>query len=225
MGVAEVRPTPADFLKRSLDHLAVDLPPMGIKIGMTGSAEGVRAVLSFLQDLPEVWTVNSRFFIVLDPVLRSSSGTDLTGLESLDALSQLLPHVGWITPNWAELAALTGISVSSLQQAEAASDILGKLYPTLFIVVTGGSCDLPVDILRLPSGEFYQFSGEHIETSSTHGTGCAFSSALLSRLILGDGPVAAVQTAKDYVTEAIRRAPHIGHGKGPLNLLWPLRHT
>jgi hydroxymethylpyrimidine/phosphomethylpyrimidine kinase len=222
LGVAEVRPTPADFLRRSLDYLTVDLPPKGIKIGMTGSVEVIEAINSFIQALPEINSLNFTIPIVIDPVLRSSSGADLTGSESLDALHQLLPHVTWITPNWAELRALTGLPITSLAQAEAAANLLGRLYPSLFIVVTAGDCIPPTDLLRLPSGEFYRFSGEHIETSATHGTGCAFSSALLSRLVLGYGPVEAVQAAKEYVTEAIRRAPRIGHGKGPLNLLWPI---
>jgi hydroxymethylpyrimidine/phosphomethylpyrimidine kinase len=62
-----------------------------------------------------------------------------------------------------------------------------------------------------------------VETRSTHGTGCAFSSALLARLVGGDAPVEAVAGAKAYVAEALRSAPGLGHGRGPLDLLWPLR--
>ena len=100
---------------------------------------------------------------------------------------------------------------------------LGKSCVQLSIVATGGDQARPVDLLRLPGGEIVRFEDEHIETTSTHGSGCAFSSALLCRLMLGDGPVAAVQSAKDYVAEALRRAPGLGHGRGPLDLLWPLR--
>ena len=90
-------------------------------------------------------------------------------------------------------------------------------------MATGGDQKEPVDLLRVPGGAVQTFSGEHVETTSTHGTGCAFSSALLCRLILGDAPAKAVAAAKAYVTEALRSAPGLGHGRGPLDLLWPLR--
>jgi hydroxymethylpyrimidine/phosphomethylpyrimidine kinase len=222
LGVDAVLPISAEFLNRSLAHLVADLPPIGIKVGMTGSKAGIEAIREFLQAFSDSNRSKLPIPIVLDPVLRSSSGADLTGTDGLSELHQLLPHVTWITPNRSELAALSGLPVSSLTQAEAAASHLGELYPSLYVVATAGDCALPTDLLRLPLGEIVHFPGEHIETSATHGTGCAFSSALLSRLVLGDAPVAAVQAAKDYVTEAIRKAPGIGHGKGPLNLLWPI---
>jgi hydroxymethylpyrimidine/phosphomethylpyrimidine kinase len=74
----------------------------------------------------------------------------------------------------------------------------------------------------MPDGEEHWLAGERIETNATHGTGCALSSAFLSRLVLGDGHVEAARRAKEYVAEAMRRAPGVGHGKGPMGLLWPL---
>jgi hydroxymethylpyrimidine/phosphomethylpyrimidine kinase len=62
----------------------------------------------------------------------------------------------------------------------------------------------------------------HLDSTSTHGTGCAFTSALLCHLVLGETPIEAVRNAKHFVTEAIRHAPGLGHGRGPLNLLWHL---
>jgi hydroxymethylpyrimidine/phosphomethylpyrimidine kinase len=70
----------------------------------------------------------------------------------------------------------------------------------------------------------HAYRGDRVETSSTHGTGCAFSSALLSNLVLGQPPLSAVANAKAYVTAALRAAPGLGKGAGPLDLLWPLRH-
>ena len=105
---------------------------------------------------------------------------------------------------------------------------LGRSYPHLTIVATSGDQARPIDQLRLPggdghNGEVYLFEAERVETRATHGTGCAFSSALLCHLLRGDDPVSALRGAKEYVTEALRRAPGIGHGHGPLDLLWPLR--
>jgi len=189
---------------------------------MIGSEEGIKAITSHLQSLHKETSSYSFIPIVLDPVLSSSSGLDLTGSDSLQALHELLPLATWITPNWRELHALTGLPVTSIAEATTATAHLGSRYPHLYIIVTAGDSPTPTDILRLPTGEIHNIYGTHIDSTSTHGTGCAFSSALLSRLILGDTPLAAVQSAKSYVSQAILRAPRLGHGRGPLNLLWPL---
>jgi hydroxymethylpyrimidine/phosphomethylpyrimidine kinase len=220
--VAEIKPLGYGFNLRTLTHLHADLPPCGIKIGMIGSEEGIKAVTCHLQFLHEESCGNQQIPIVLDPILSSSSGLDLTGTSSLHSLHQLLPLVTWITPNWRELAALTGLAVTSLDEAEAAAAHLGALYGHLYIVVTAGDSPIPTDIFRLPTGEVHTLAGTHIDSTSTHGTGCAFSAALLSRLVLGDSPLDAVRAAKSYVTKAILLAPKLGHGRGPLNLLWPL---
>jgi len=222
LGVKEIRPISANFLRQALEHLHADIPTQGIKIGMIGSPEGIQTITSHLQALHSGNRFSSNIPIVLDPILSSSSGADLTGRNDLRELHQLLPAVSWITPNWAELCALTGLPVATLDQAEAATAHLGRRYPNLYIVATAGDSPLPTDLLRLPDGKWHSFPGQHIDSTSTHGTGCAFSSALLSRLILGDPPEIAVAAAKTYVTESIRRAPKLGHGRGPLNLLWPL---
>jgi hydroxymethylpyrimidine/phosphomethylpyrimidine kinase len=222
LGVSAVETVSPQFLRQTLDALEADLPAQGIKIGMLGSAAIAAEVAAFLADKPGIPTV-------LDPILRSSSGAALLEPEGLKAtLEQLLPMVAWATPNWMELSALTGLPVASLGQAEAAMHHLGRSYPHLTIVATGGDQARPIDQLRLPggeghNGEVYLFAAERVETRATHGTGCAFSSALLCRLLHGDDPITAVRGAKEYVTEALRRAPEIGHGNGPLDLLWPLR--
>jgi len=223
LGVAEVQIPPKNVLTKILSYLEADLPAEGIKVGMLGDAATVQAVYEYLQTKSEI-SGKPNIPIVLDPVLRSSSGADLLSADGLLELRErLLPQVGWITPNWSELNALTGLPVTSLAEAEAAAVALGRLHPRLHVVVTGGELETPVDLLRLPSGELHRFAGEHVATRSTHGTGCAFSAALLSRLMLGDRPVEAVGAAKQYVAEALRRAPGLGHGRGPLDLLWPLR--
>ena len=230
LGVAEILPADPAFLRRALDHLVVDLPPAGIKIGMLGSSEIAASVAGFLANHSSAEgnsaTGNqppSSPPIVLDPILRASSGPHLLPPAAIDTLHRhLLPLVTWITPNWSELAALTSQPVETLPQAEAAAGKLAARHPHLHIVATAGDQAQPIDLLRLPSGDFHRFAGEHLDSTSTHGTGCAFSSALLCRLVLRDTPIDAVRNAKHFVTEAIRHAPNLGHGKGPLNLLWHL---
>jgi hydroxymethylpyrimidine/phosphomethylpyrimidine kinase len=229
-GVAEIQPADPAFLRRALDHLAADLPPVGIKIGMLGSSEIAASVAGFLASVHPTEGKQaagnqppSSPPIILDPILRATSGADLLPPEALETLhQQLLPHVTWITPNWSELSALTAQPVETLAQAEAATHSLAARHPHLHIVATAGDDRQPTDLLRLPSGDIHRFAGEHIESTSTHGTGCAFSSALLCLLVLRDTPIEAVRGAKHFVTEAIRNAPNLGQGKGPLNLFWHL---
>ncbi len=224
LGVAEVHAIQPHLLRHTLEHLCADLPPAGIKIGMLGSAETASVVSDFLQaflsNLPTPRKGTQHPLpVVLDPVLRSSSGATLLPPQALDVLhSQLIPHVSWITPNWSELSALTGLPVSNFAEAEASTLALARRHPHLHVVATAGGHSHPTDILRQPSGETHAFLGEHIPSTSTHGTGCAFSSSLLSRLVLGDTPTHAVRSAKNFVADAIRRAPSLGHGNGPLNL-------
>jgi hydroxymethylpyrimidine/phosphomethylpyrimidine kinase len=218
MGVVGVRAADPAWLSRTLEYVSTDLPAAGVKVGMLATDPIVRAVVEFLQ------TAQGRIPVVFDPVIRSSSGHELLDPAALHRIhAELLPLLGWITPNWAELSVLSGERVRSLEEANQAADALGKQHPGLYIVATGGDQEEPVDLLRAPGGAVQTFRGERVETTSTHGTGCAFSSALLSRLILGDPPAKAVANAKAYVTEALRSAPGLGHGPGPLDLLWPLR--
>lgn len=218
MGVAAVRAADPVWLLRTLEFVSTDLPAAGVKVGMLATDPIVRAVVEFLQ------TAEGRIPVVFDPVLRSSSGYELLDPAALRRIhAELLPLVGWMTPNWTELSVLSGEKVRSLEEANRAADALGKQHPGLYIVATGGDQEEPIDLLRAPGGAVQTFRGERVETTSTHGTGCAFSAALLARLIAGDAPAKAVANAKAYVTEALRSAPGIGHGAGPLDLLWPLR--
>jgi hydroxymethylpyrimidine/phosphomethylpyrimidine kinase len=158
--------------------------------------------------------------VVLDPVVRSSSGRELLSAGGVEVLRErLLPLVDWVTPNRDELEVLTGVR----DGAEAAVRRLREMVPGLNVVATGGDLEGADDLVMLASGQIEWVRGEKIESRSTHGTGCAFSSALLSRLVQGEVGVEAVRGAKDYVTEAIRQAKPRGRGLGPLDHLWPLR--
>jgi hydroxymethylpyrimidine/phosphomethylpyrimidine kinase len=218
MGVAAVRAADPAWLQRTLEYLSTDLPAAGVKVGMLATDPIVRMVVEFLQ------SAQGRIPIVFDPVIRSSSGVELLDPAALRRIhAEFLPLVDWITPNWEELTVLSGVRVGTLESANQAADSLGRRHPKLHIVATGGDQEEPLDMLRTPGGAVRTFPGERVETTSTHGTGCAFSAALLSRLILGDAPAKAVANAKAYVTEALRSAPGLGRGRGPLNLSWPLR--
>ncbi len=222
-GVRAVEPLSAALVRQTLDCLAEDVSLSGIKIGMLGSSEIVSEVVSFLIGQSARLDRNR---IVLDPVLRSTSGTPLLDANGVQLLrDQLLHRIGWITPNIRELAILTGDDLGGRDQVPAAAarlkEIAGRLgNEELNVVVTGGDLSRPDDFLLTASGDQLWFPGEKIATNSTHGTGCAFSSALLCGLISGLGAREAVVAAKAYVTEALRSAYPVGKGKGPMNHLY-----
>jgi hydroxymethylpyrimidine/phosphomethylpyrimidine kinase len=223
LGVRAVEPFPATLIRQTLECLAEDVTLSGVKIGMLGSSAVVCEVSSFLT--AQSGTI-PRERIVLDPVLRSTSGTALIDRDGVRVMrEELLPRVGWITPNVDELALLAGGSPGREEVPAAAARLqamaarLGN--DALNVVVTGGHLSRPDDFLLTASGAGNWLAGEKIITNATHGTGCAFSSALLCELISGRSPNEAVVAAKAYVTEALRSAYPIGKGKGPMNHLFP----
>ncbi|MHB8301371.1 MAG: bifunctional hydroxymethylpyrimidine kinase/phosphomethylpyrimidine kinase [Acidobacteriaceae bacterium] len=218
-GVRHVFGVDARIVRETLDCLATDASFACIKVGMLGSGEIAGVVLDWLNTKKEVP-------VVLDPVVKSSSGKDLQDSAGREMLAtRWLGRAQWITPNFAELADLTGCgAVSGRTDVEAAATKLlqlatGQGNPGLKIVATGGEAEKPEDLL-LTERELRWFTGERIVTTSTHGTGCAFSSALAARIAMGDPDSAAVQAAKDYVTGALRHAYPVGRGNGPLHHFW-----
>ena len=228
LGVRSSHPTPGSVVAATLDCLLTDLPPAGIKIGMMSDVDNVNRICDYLIQIRETHEGLRPVAVVLDPVLRSTSGRELLGPAGVRLLRErLLPLVDWITPNLQELAVLSGLPVvlpNDLPPASRAlrSEVAGRSSRRLGILATGGHLDPPDDFLLAPTGEEAWLRGERVDTQATHGTGCAFSSAFLSRLVLGDPPHAAAQAAKTYVTGALRTAERRGAGNGPMNLLWPL---
>jgi hydroxymethylpyrimidine/phosphomethylpyrimidine kinase len=233
LGVRSAHPTPASVVGDTLECLQADLPPAGMKIGMVANADNINRICDYLETLRQ--THDYPVAVVFDPVLRSTSGRELLDPAGILLLRErLLSLVDWITPNLDELAALAGLPVPRSEDVPAACRTLqaaiaqaapNAVHPRrlrLGILATGGHLDPPDDFLLAPKGEELWLRGERVETRSTHGTGCALSSAFLSRLVLGDPPGQAAQAAKDYVAGALRTAEGRGAGSGPLNLLWPL---
>ncbi len=223
-GVAAVHSVAPEVLRHTLDHLLCDLPPDGIKIGMLGSAENTLAICDFLHALSDIETCRN-VPVILDPVLKSSSGTALLTLESRDVLTrELLPLVSWMTPNVLEMNEIAGDHHEESNREQCLA-ILGQRFPNLQIIATGGDEEgHPTDSWRSLDGQVRNVQGNRIHTKSTHGTGCAFSSALLCRLVQGMKPAEAIVAAKTYVEGALHHAPDVGHGTGPLGLLWPVQH-
>jgi hydroxymethylpyrimidine/phosphomethylpyrimidine kinase len=223
IGVDGTYPVEAEVVRSTLNCLQKDLPPVGIKIGMLSTAANVAAVADFLEGLR---SGEKGIPVVLDPVVHSSSGKELLGQAGVECLvERLLPLVDWVTPNLDELGLLTGrpmVHRNHLLEASLALQSKGK---NLNVFAKGGHLNPPDDLVLTREGEVHWLPGERIATRSTHGTGCALSSALLSRLVLGDDGFAGATAAKIYVAEALRTAMPLGHGYGPINHLWPFRSS
>ena len=221
LGVRATHPVEAGILAHTLNCLVDDLPPAGIKIGMLGTEANVRVVITFLRRLREAGRKPS---VVLDPVIRSSTGAELLSPAGVEPMRrELLWLVDWVTPNTAELAVLTNREVSSREQMESAAMRLAEEYRDLGVAATGGHLDTPDDMVIEPGGKAGEWMpGTRLDSRATHGTGCAYSTALLCGLVDGLRGFAAARRAKEFVAEAIRRAEPLGGGNGPMNLLWPI---
>jgi hydroxymethylpyrimidine/phosphomethylpyrimidine kinase len=184
---------------------------------MLGSASVAQAVATFLEKecLPNV---------VLDPVLKSSSGADLLERSGVRVLvERLVPLSTVVTPNLDEAAELTGLPVTNAEEMRAAAVKLHALGAP-GVVITGGHLDQAIDLLGFTAAggafEFETFKSEKQASTSTHGTGCAFASSLACHLALGRGLPDAVLLAKAYVGAAISNAHPLGKGVGPVHHLF-----
>jgi len=208
-GVLSVEPVEGRIISETLEQLANDVDLAAIKIGMLGSGEAAKAVAAFLK---RHWLR----LVVLDPVLTSSSGADLISKEGVKVLKErILPQACAVTPNIAEAAALTGLNVTNMEEVQAAAQSLRDLG-VRNIIITGGHLDPPHDFVLLEDGRTATLEGERILTRSTHGTGCAFSTALACNLALGKSPLESAKNAKRFVETALKNAPVIGKGVGPV---------
>lgn len=218
-GVRRVEAVRAGTVFETLDCLAEDVSFSAIKVGMLGCHSVAIAVVEWLEHHPGPP-------VVLDPVFKSSSGKDLLDVQGLECLRERwLVRANWVTPNLSELSVLanTPLPVTVVQIEDAARKLhwmaTQKGNPGLRIVVTGGHFDTPDDLL-VTRDICHWFPGERIQTTSTHGTGCAFSSALTALIALGHNDLASAAAAKEYVAGALRHAYPVGRGAGPLNHFW-----
>jgi hydroxymethylpyrimidine/phosphomethylpyrimidine kinase len=213
-GVRRVQPVDPKLVLEMLEALIADVRPAAVKIGMLGSGEVAGVVADFLSS-------SSLRNIVLDPVLRSSSGASLLDAEGFRTVrSRLLARSDVITPNLEEAGLLADMDVRDLDSARAAARNLVE-HGAKAAVVTAGHLKEVADVLaeRMPdrSIEIQTFPGQKVETTNTHGTGCAFSTALACNLALELALRDAVQAAKAYVTQALKTSYPIGKGVSPVN--------
>ncbi len=214
-GVSKIHPVEPKVLKETIEAVLADGRVKAVKIGMLANQANVEVVRKFLE-------ANLELPSVLDPVLRSSSNAELLDAKGLAELrASLLSRVTVVTPNLDEAAALTGLKVENQEEMRAAAGKLIELGARA-VVVTGGHLDKAADFFLNGSGG-EMFSAERVKPDNTHGTGCAFSSAIAANLANGRQLQDAVVLAKAYITEAIRKAYPAGPGRIPLNHLFRMQ--
>ena len=215
LGVTAVQEVDLDVIAAQIDAVVEDMHPVAVKTGMLSSPEIVRLVAAKANEYG--WQT-----LVVDPVMVASSGARLLRDEAVETYrTELLPLAAVTTPNLLEATELTGIEIASsgdVRQAAKAISVLGVKY----VVVKGGHMEVAGESrdLLYDGRDFVEFGLPWIDTTSTHGTGCTFASAIAAQLALGGDIESAFRSAKKFVWEAMNAAYPVGQGHGPLNQMW-----
>jgi hydroxymethylpyrimidine/phosphomethylpyrimidine kinase len=218
-GVRRVETVDSGLLTETLVELASDVETAAVHVGMLGSGKVARVVADFLagHKLPNV---------VLDPILKSSSGTDLLDTDgAVEIAERLIPLAAVVTPNIDEASALTGLPVADPEQMRSAARKLHEMGAAA-VVITGGHLEKAIDLLSFTGScgiEQELFKSARLRSNSTHGTGCAFATAIACHLAMGRGLPEAVLLAKAYVAAAISNAHPLGRGIGPIYHLYRMQ--
>jgi hydroxymethylpyrimidine/phosphomethylpyrimidine kinase len=216
LGVTGVHPIPPEVVEAQARAVLDDIGADALKTGMLGDAAMVETVARIL--------AGTAAPAVVDPVMVAKGGASLLPDKAVAAVREkLIPLAALLTPNAPEAEALTGIVVADLDGQRRAGEALLKAGAKA-VLMKGGHVpgDRVIDLLLTPAGETL-FEAERLETRHTHGTGCTLASACAVGLAQGLSLEEAVARAWTYVHEALRRAPGLGQGHGPLDHGWPLR--
>ncbi len=212
LGVTAVQDISLDVIEAQIDAVVDDIGVDAVKTGMLSSPEIVRLVARKSQQ-------HGFDRLVVDPVMVAATGARLLRENAVDAVRQdLIPAATVVTPNTFEAEVLTGLTVTTGAEMREAARAIHSLGPR-YVVVKGGHVQEPdksTDLL-FDGQDFIEYPARRIETTSTHGTGCTFASAIAAGLARDLEVSEAVGEAKQYVTRAIATAFPVGQGKGPLN--------
>ena len=217
LGVSAIHTVPAAMIAAQIDAVLEDIGADTIKIGMLGNGVTVRLVAEHLARASEIPAV-------IDPVMVAKGGQALANGRAVDLMKRLLvPGAALLTPNAPEAAALTGLVIETTDDLRRAGETLLNLGAKA-VLMKGGHVagERIVDVLMTADGET-SFEGPRIDTRHTHGTGCTLASACATGLAQGLALETAIARAWSYTAEAIRHAPGLGAGAGPLGHGWTMR--
>jgi hydroxymethylpyrimidine/phosphomethylpyrimidine kinase len=220
-GVKRVEALDPTLVTNTLQELVADLEIAAVHIGMLGTGKVAKAIADFLNPGSDKGRLPN---IVLDPILKSSSGVDLLDAAGTRILiERLIPLAAVVTPNVDEAAVITGMKrVEDLEEMKAAAAKLHEMGASA-VVVTGGHLEKATDLLSFTTKRGIEqevFKAERQRSKSTHGTGCAFATAMTCHLALDRGLAEATLLAKTYVTAAISNGQPLGKGIGPVHHLY-----
>lgn len=210
--VYDVHEAPGPVIADQIARVLADIGADAIKTGMLASEEIVQSVAGALH------AHAARIPWVIDPVMVAKGGHRLTSENAIDSLkARIIAHAAVVTPNLPEAEVLTGRTISTVAEMEAAVDSLRQLGANA-VLLKGGHVegDVVVDLL-ITKDAVRRFEGARIESTSTHGTGCTLASAIATGMAQDLSLADAVSRARQYVRKAIETAPGFGTGHGPLN--------
>ena len=204
-------------VSRQADPVFQDYSVAAVKTGMLPSKEVIEATAAII----EIQKVKS---LVVDPVVRSTSGYDLIDDPALRSLiKRMFPLSILITPNIPEAERIAGFEIRDRADLERAAVKMRELGATNILIKGGHVVDglhqpgVATDHLFTPNG-VQMYEGEYFKTMATHGTGCVLSAAIAANLAFGNDLHSSIAAAKKFVSEAIRTAPHLGRGHSPINI-------
>ncbi len=211
-GIERIFPIPPDFVAQAMSAVLRDIGADAVKTGMLVDAATVDAVADTLEKLaPDVP-------LVIDPVMVSSSGTRLLAEDAIDLLKRrLIARATIITPNLPEAEILAGHPIPDLAAMKRAAAALRELGAYAAVITGGHLAGATVRDVIADADGGHVFESPRLETAATHGTGCTFASAVAAGIAQGMAIRAAVERAHRFVHDAIRTAPGLGQGNGPLN--------
>jgi len=207
--VEDVQNTPSATLRAQLEVLAKDSEIAAVKIGMLGNRGNAAVVAEFLD-------AHKFAHVVHDPVMKSSTGTELLDAAGVKFIvTELLKRSSVITPNVPEAEALTGMTIKDIADMEAVARKIVEMGARA-VIVKGGHMERAVDVL-FDGAEMVQLAGDRPKEETLHGTGCTFAAAIAAQLASGRSLVEAATLAKAYVMKAIEKAYATGKGRTPLD--------
>jgi hydroxymethylpyrimidine/phosphomethylpyrimidine kinase len=213
-GVTAVEVLSPGLVTAQIEAVAADFQIGAAKTGMLASAAIVEAVANAVR-------AAGIQQLVVDPVMVAKSGDRLLDDAALGALTRrLLPQARLLTPNLPEAAVLAGMQIQTADDQREAARRIVALGARAVIVKGGHAVTADIVDLLYEAGTFTEFRHERVPGTSTHGTGCTFAAAITAHLALGLTIAEAIPLAQGYVAEAIRRAPGLGSGHGPMGHLW-----
>jgi len=217
VGVFGAQHQSADAVRQQVEPIIEDYTVAALKTGMLPTREVIEETGSLIK-------LMGGARLVVDPVVRSTSGFDLIDDDALRSLIEVLfPLADVVTPNLPEAERIAGFKITSVDDIDKAAAAMQAMGAKNVLIKGGHLAEANIDKARATDYLYegsarHLFSSDHIDTTATHGTGCTLAAAITANLALGKNLADAIAIAKQFVSEAIRTAPMLGHGHSPINI-------